>query len=60
MNCQTFKALPAGQTINLTSLLDRFYAESALNVYNFNICQQAASAIPREATACSRISCSRP
>jgi len=32
LNCQTFKAPPACELINLTSLVGRFYAGSALNV----------------------------
>jgi len=31
-NRQTFKALPVCELINLTSLVGKFYAESALNV----------------------------
>jgi len=37
LNRQTFKALPASDLNNLTSLLGRFFAGSALNVWRFNI-----------------------
>jgi len=37
LNRQTFEALPACEHNNLTSLLGRFYTESALNVRRFNV-----------------------
>jgi len=36
LNRQTFKALPAIELINLTSLVGRFYTGSALNVRRFH------------------------
>jgi len=37
LNRQTFRALPARELINLTSLVGRFYAGSALNVWRLKI-----------------------
>jgi len=38
LNRQTFKALPRCWTYQFTSLVSRFYEESALNVWPFNQC----------------------